>query len=199
MIWDFLKWISYFQLTGNNSNIIGFFWLIALTIFGYVRLQKHFEQNNYFPKPTGFRVKLWFLIPLLFSFLWVFLMQLLIDDGITTPVSLMFGGWSLLKNDPFTLVKLWAHKSDVYLDITVLLILFTWFGIWKFFRFTKKSFFWLILIIAFQVIVSSQHLFNYAIVTGDAHVWVFWLTYPEFRSLSGFFSASLLKKAEPQK
>lgn len=198
-IWDFLRWISYFDILKNSTNILGVFWLIALTIFGYVRFKKHFEQNGYFPKPIGARRKFWFIIPLLFSFLWGFLMQLLIDDGIATPISLLFGGWSLMGNDPFTLSKLWAHKSDVYIGIAVLLILFTWFGIWRFFHFTKKSFFWLSLLVILTIIAASQNIINFRVFQGDAHVWVFWLTYPEGRILSGFFSASLLKKAEPQK
>lgn len=195
---SFLYGVASFEVLGNKANILGFFWLIALTIVAYKRFHVYFE-NGYYPKPKGNRWKgiMWVLVLVLISWSCAWLTQLLMDDAITTPISIVFGSWKLLSVHvgEFSFLKLFLFKWDVYALIFVHIFFFSVIRLWRFFQFTKWSALCLTSAIVFQVIVSSFGIFG-------SHIWyegwdritIFWLTYPEFRIITGFFFASIIRK-----
>lgn len=203
-----LLWLSYQNFIGGHSaNILGVIWLISLMALCYQRFSKHFNLNNYYPQPPSkligsrnWRSYVWILIVLIFSFLVVFLMQMMFDDFVTTPIGILSGSWSLLAPvmGPFTFWKLLAFKWDVYAMISVYVAFLTLTKIWQFFHFTKVSAFLLILIIIYHVIVmGGLHLYYFLDLSGMARVVAYSITYPPFRVISAFFVASIIKKPMP--
>jgi len=188
------SWIANADLLHNSLNIMGLIWFVVLILLA----SKWFdaEIGNVWPKLIKQRKLFRYFILLLLAFGSIFFMQILIDDLITTPIDLVFGSWILMQPTigAFTFLKLWYFKYPVYLNMALYTTFFSLFGFWRLFCFTKKSAFWLILLIAFQVFLASQHNFDFRSLTGTAKTIAFWDSYPEFRIISGFFVASVLKK-----
>ena len=189
--------IASFEVLGNKANILGFIWLLALWFVAYKRFRGHFAKG-YFPQPQqSYKRFLWVFAVLLISFGSVFLLQLLMDDAVTTPISIAFGSWDKLMRDKgdFTLLRLFNFKWDVYGLIFSYLFFFTAARLWQFFQFTKSSLLCLVGVIVFQVAVSGMQIFgSHMFYDGWQRIWIFWLTYPEYRILSGLLFSSILKK-----
>lgn len=198
-----LQGITYMNLGENKWNILGVFWLISLCIFYYIRFKKHFT-NGYLPRPAGNphhnrkRIIAWHFVIILFAFGIVYLLQMMLDDFITTPINLVFGSWSLLTPHmgSFSFLKLIAFKWDVYCSIIIYSLFFTFFKIWRFFRFTKYSTLLLTITVVFQFILASNHVFYFLDLSGSERIFTYWVSYPWFRILTGLFCASIMKKPE---
>jgi len=202
----FLLWIANFQIFGNHANIIGFLWLLVLTTFIYSRFKGLFKKcyslrcgTCNFSRiccPNSNRNKVWHFTILSLSAYITFFFQMLLDDTITTPINLIFGSWELRQPvlGAFSVYNLWLTKFDVYLMIMLFALVFWVKGFHQFFHFTKYSIFWLSLVLFFSIIIAQTHWWTHLRFEGDMRILVFWLSYPEFRVLTGFFVASLIKK-----
>jgi hypothetical protein len=177
----------------NSLNILGMIWLFAL--IGLACFRFNFGIGKIWPKLIQ-RKWLRYFVVFFLAFGSIYFFQILIDDLITSPIDLAFGSWSLLQPmfGAFTLWKWFEFKVDVYLNMALYVTFFSLGNLWGLFTFTKKSAFWLILLIAFQVFLAVQHNYNFRFLTGDAKFWAYWLSYPEFRIISGLFVASILRK-----
>ena len=191
---EFLFFISSCELLENKANILGFIWLLTLMYFAYGRFKGHFE-NGYLPNKKTNR-KLWIIVVFLVSFYAVFMFQLIFDDLITTPINLLFGSWELRQPvlGPLTFLSFFSTKWDVWAILIIFAFFFYIKGLWQFFRFTKYSAIWLMLIIVFSFVVANQHWWTHLRYDGWMRVQVFWLSYPEYRILTGLFFSSILKK-----
>jgi hypothetical protein len=199
LIEQFLLWITYLNFGGNKWNIFGVLWLLALMAFTYKRFYAHFNLNNFFPKPAhNPRSIYWRGALILFSFTAVFLIQMIVDDFITTPINLAFGSWNLLAPHlgGFSPFKMFMFKVDVYLLMLLYAVIFGVLRIWQFYHFTKYSAVWLSLTVLFQIFLGSQHVFYFLDLTGYERLITFWVSYPWFRILTGLFAASIIKKPE---
>ncbi len=205
---QFLLWVTYANLydgskmgymgPGVRWNILGVLWLIALTAFTAKRFSTHFN-NGFFPQPENrMRALLWAFAVLLFGFLATFLIQMMMDDFITDPINLSFGSWIYLAKGrgDFSVLKFINFKWDVYMLIFIFSLVSYLTGIWRFYQFTKTSLFWLSATVVFQLILGSQHIFYFLALSGYERLTTFWVSYPWFRILTGFFGASIIKKPE---
>jgi len=125
----------------------------------------------------------------------IFFFQMVLDDFITSPINLLFGSWEL-RASVFGEFSMWnwlMTKWDVYTMITLFFLVFSTKQLWQFFRFTKQSVVWLILIIGFSLVIANTHWWTHLRYDGWMRIQVFWLSYPQFRILTGFFVASLIK------
>lgn len=193
-----LLWISYFNLGGSKWNILGILWLGALMWMSYKRFHGHF-QKGFFPQPGhNPRSKIWVGCVIAFAFTSTFLLQMMVDDFITTPINLAFGSWYLIAPHlgPFTFLKLLEFKVDVYLGIMLYSVAFYMTSLWRFYHFTKWSMLWLSLTLILQVFLASQHIFYFLDLTGYDRIYAFWMSYPWFRIFTGLLGASLIKKPE---
>jgi len=202
----FLSFVANFQLLGNHANIVGFLWLLILTVFMYSRFKGLF-RNCYSLRcstcnfsrlccPNSKRNMAWHFVILFLSAYIIFFFQMILDDTITTPINLLFGSWEMRAPvlGSFSLYNLLLTKWDVYAMILIYALVFYVKGLHQFFHFTKYSMFWLILVVAFSLVIASTHWWNHLRFDGWMRTQVFWLSYPEFRVLTGFFVASLIKK-----
>jgi len=196
---NFLLYITYMNLGGNKWNIFGVLWLLALMAFYCKRFYGHFNLNNFFPKPEkNPRSLYWRGALILFSFTAVFLVQMVVDDFITTPINLAFGSWDLLAPHlgEFSFYKLFMFKVDVYLLILLYATIFAVLRIWQFYHFTRYSALWLSLTILLQILLGSQHIFYFLNLEGSERLITFWISYPWFRIFTGLFAASIIKEPE---
>lgn len=192
-----LLWFTYAECLGNKWNILGVFWLTALVFMSMKRFEHHFDKSGIYPKPsTKSKQDLWYFSLLIFGFLSTMLLQMMIDDFITTPINLVFGSWELLVPHlgEFSFLKLLAFKWDVYALILCYSLVFYLTKVWRFYQFTKASAFWLILTVSLQIFLGSQHIFYFLNLTGYNRIYTFWISYPWFRILTGFLGASIIKK-----
>jgi hypothetical protein len=192
-----MLWLTYQELlNGQSANMVGFFWMIALVIVGSRRFAWHF-QNNGWPQPShGIKRILWILAVILFAFLFVFLLQVITDEFLTVPIALAFGSWVLMPPSmgAFTIWKLIAFKWYSYLLIAVYGSIFYLSGCWRFCHFTKKSLIWLISVMCYSIFIDANHIFYFLNLSGWTRFRAFYITYPPWRVLLGFFGASLIKK-----
>lgn len=196
-LYQFLLWVTYQELwNGHSANILGAFWLIALMIMAARRLSWHCSNIGWAQPSHGYKRVLWLFAVLLFGFLFAFLFQIVTDEFVTVPLSLAFGGWSLMVPTlgPFTIWKLIVFKWDSYMLILVYSSVFFLSGVWKFCHFTKKSLIWLIAIIVFASFIYGMGIFYFLNLSGWARIRAFWVSYPPWRILTGFLGASIIKK-----
>jgi hypothetical protein len=188
---EWLFWnIPSMEILGNAANILGLFWLLALMFIAYRRIRPTIREKDKRWKAA--------LLCLMLSFYIVFFFQMLLDDTITTPINLLFGAWEIRAPalGEFTIMKLLMTKFDVYGMIAGMVLVFYIGGIWKFLHITWKSAFWLTLVLLFSLAVAQTHWWLHLRFEGWMRVQVFWLSYPEFRILTGFLVESLIKKPE---
>ena len=195
-IYQFLSLIANAELYSNHLNIIGAIWAVTLTLFLYFRFKVNFQSYNVFPMQTKTRwhKALWFVIVFLFAIAVTLLMQYMIDDFITTPISLLFGSWSELNRGSFTFIKLLTFKWDVYASIIVFSLFFYMCGVWRLFKFTGISAVLLLMSICLTLTIASNHIWDYTAYSGTLRTEIFWLTYPEFRALTALFVISIVKQ-----
>lgn len=206
---EFLLFVANFQILGNHANILGFFWLISLSLFMYSQFKNLFRScyslrcsTCNFSRlccPRTNRRKAWHFIIFFLSGYIVFFFQMILDDTITTPINLLFGSWEMREPvlGSFSMFNLLATKWDVYAMILLFALVFYAKGLWRFFHFNKTSLFWLILVVVFSVAVAQTHWWSHLRFEGWMRAEVFWFSYPEFRILTGFFVASLVRKRAP--
>jgi hypothetical protein len=194
---QFLQWVTYAQCVGDRWNILGVLWLAALVTMSMRRFAIHYDKSGIFPKPsTKSKQDLWYFSLMIFGFLSTMLLQMMVDDFITTPINLAFGSWALLAPHlgEFSFLKLLAFKWDVYALIIVYSMVFYLTKLWRFYQFTRGSAFWLILTVSFQIFLGSQHVFYFLNLSGWERIYTFWISYPWFRIFTGFLGASIIKK-----
>ncbi len=196
MIWylEILSFIAKFDLKGNAINILGVFWVLALMIVAFKSFKTQLPHYLLEPKAQR-KVTLTFSV-LAISFVYIFLMQQCLDDLLTIPIQLLFGSWRMVETQlgSLTLFALLDYRWEIYISIITISIVFSYYGFWKLFHFTKESAFWLSATIIFQIFLASQHNFNFRELQGYDRMVAYWVSYPEFRILSGFFVASTFKK-----
>lgn len=176
----------------GSSNVLGLLWFLVLIGIVFKGFRPQFREK--FPRKYG--TFLWYFALFLISFCTVFLMQMVIDDLIQTPIDLLFGSWQLkiAQMGAFSLFKLLILKWDVYSMIFTYWLAFSVIGVWHFFHFSKKSALFLAICIAWVVLIAQTHYWSHLRFEGWMRIQVYWLTYPEFRILTGFFIASIVKK-----
>ncbi len=191
--YELLHFIAYFDFKYGALNVLGAFWFLVLIIVASRRFIPQFRV--YLPQPPGKKKIFWWVAILCFAYATIFLAQQIFDDFITWPLGILTGAWSLLEPSlgPMTVFKLFAIKWDVYLTIAMSLFIFTYYGLWRFFQFTKWSLFWSTLVIVFSIYLAVNGQWNYRIQYVD-HTIPFWLTYPESRIMTGFLISSVIKK-----
>lgn len=198
IIEQLLQWFTYVELWpgGKAANLFGVLWLIALTFVASRRFSWHFSELGW-GKPSKLPKRaLWIFAIILFGFLSTFLLQIITDEFISVPMGLVFGSWNLLAPHlgAFSLWKLIQFKWDSYLLILVYSSVFYVSGVWKFYHFTKESLIWLIVLLGFTFFLNSQGIIYFLNLSGWARIRNFWLSYPEWRIITGFLGASIIKK-----
>jgi hypothetical protein len=170
---------------------------MALIVMSMRRFEIHFQNSGIFPKPSSkSKQDLWYFSLMIFAFLSTMLLQMMVDDFITTPINVAFGSWDLLAPQfgQFSFLKLFLFKWDVYALIVCYSLIFYLTKVWRFYQFTKASAFWLICTVSLQVLLGSQHVFYFLDLTGYDRIYTFWISYPWFRIFTGFLGASIIKK-----
>jgi len=196
---EFLIFVINLNLIGDHAHLFGFLWLSALTFTFYLRL-KHLMPAAQVDPNAGRIRKLWAnRKPLFTAFAIGWFIQLSIDEFVTFWINLLSGSWSMveLQLGSFTLTKLLWFKADCYFQWVFIFFVFTISNTWQYLQATKRALFWLILIILFQSTLSVLHIWNHHPYQGTELIIVFFLTYPEFRTLTGFFGSNIVRK--PQK
>lgn len=191
-LYDLLDWFAHAELLGNRYNILAVAWALILTFTIYKRIK---GMNPLFKKElTGFKRS---AIAFGVAGMTVYFLQLLIDDFITTPIDTAFGSWSLMVGyGNFTLMKILLFKADIYLMIVLLFLGFTMLDLWQMFHWTRWSTIALVSLIGFQIVLAYAHYWNQWQYSGVEMVKEYWLSYPEFRVLSGLFVASIIRKSK---
>jgi len=118
------------------------------------------------------------------------------DEGVTMPLNLLSGSWQLLENlgaGPFTFTKLLIFKWPAYLELVIIIALFTAQKTWRYFRITRDALFWLFLMVLFQGSLSCLHIWNRHMYDGWQLILVFFSATVVFRILAGFFGVSLIQ------
>lgn len=191
-LYQILLWLANAEIFNGSSNILGLIWLLLLMWIMYNRFKPQFREM--FPKK--YETKLWYFALILITFCTVFLMQMMIDDLIQTPIDLIFGSWQLkaAQMGAFSLYNLLLLKWDVYSMILIYSLGFSTIGVWHFFHFDKKSGILLAAVILWIAMVAQTHYWSHLRFDGWMRIQVYWLTYPEFRILTGFFIGTIVKK-----
>lgn len=196
---QFLLWITYLNVYPGSQkmNILGVFWLISLMFIAVKRFSWQFTNIQDWKKPEEkSRGYLWTFAILLFTFIAVFMWQIIIDDLITVPINLAFGSWPVMVpgRGAFSIEKLFIFKWDNYAYLAISGSLFYLAGIWKMYHFTKASLIWLSITIVDVVLLASMHVFIFITLSGYDRLFAFWVSYPWFRIFTGFLLASMIKK-----
>ena len=194
---EILTFIANSDLSKSGAgalNILGALWLLILMVLTYMRLKPQFSSS--LPKPKGHKKLIWFFCLVALSYTYIFLMQQILSEVLEWNIFLAFGSWSLVESyvGPLSLLKVLNNRAEMYISIILICFVFTYYGFWRLFHFTKESAFWLLATIALLVLLGSQHNYNFRVLQGYDRMIAFWLSYPEFRILTGFFVASTLKK-----
>ena len=189
-------WIINLNLIGDHGHIIGFLWLIALIITFFKRLKDLVPGKH--DQPTRWKSILSYRKVAAISFSIAWFIQVMVDECITFLFNLASGAWSMIEfqKGAFTIEKLFWMKADSYFQIALFFFVFTIANVWQYFHVTKRTLFWLSLVMLYQGILAYLHIWNHHAYTGTPLILVFFLTYPEFRILTGFLGSNLVKKPE---
>ena len=198
LIYGVASWIANMDFMNNSLNILGMIWLVALIFLACQRFNIEIENlGGIWPKLQRQRKLVRAAILFVLAFGTIYFFQILIDDLITTPIDLGFGSWILLQPwlGPFTIWKLFMFKVNVYLNMLLYFFFFSVCGLWPLLKFNRKSAFWLCLLIAFQLVLSIQHNYNFRSLMGAAKTFSFWESYPEFRIILAYLWPAYSGKA----
>lgn len=195
---EFLIWLANFNFIQDHAHLFGFLWLAALILTFYPRLKKMMPQPKLDPNASFLR-KLWAnRKPLITAFAIAWFIQLSIDEFVTYWINLLSGSWIMIEKyyGAFSILKLAWVKSDCYFQWLFIFFIFTISNTWQYLQITKRALFWLSLVILMQSILSVLHIWNHHAYQGMELVIVFYSTYPVFRTLTGLFGSSIVRKPE---
>lgn len=188
---------TYLDVQAGRMNILGAFWFFALTMFTFRRFRIYYKEGKIFQNRSS-KLRRFFSYVIVFAIsgFSIFLIQMLFDDALTTPMNLLFGSWTLVQAQagPFTIWKLIESKWDVYIMISLIVVYFATQDFWKWFQFSKWSLLWLSIIIAYQIALSYFHIFQFRGLPEDIRIRNYWITYPEWRTLTGLFVTTIIRK-----
>ncbi len=192
-IYDFMYWITTLQLYGNRMNILGALWFLTVILYTYIQIRQPF---NSFREKMG-KKKLNRLEMFVISVIPVTLLHFVTDE-INTAIYLMFGGWEAFgaKDIPFSWEALWSMKFDVYISSVALILSIYFLYIYKFFKVTKASLFW---IGSFSIMAFSAHSImvgDFVLFQGWDRFWRFWIFYPLSYFIISMLFLSMIKKRE---
>jgi len=192
-VWRILSWIANCQLAGNDANIIGLLWAVALSFVGYNHLRK-FHSSSF---GVNSKKSYFWLIPFLFSITLVVYIQDIVDITIITPIALAFGRWVEMPNyvQPLSIYNFLC----VYWNVLLTIGLFTYFylkqNFLKFLHFTRESLALVFGIAIFYIAITNYFgVWNYNLLVDPLRTVYFWILYPEIRILWGLLYLSILKK-----
>lgn len=188
-LWDFLSWVANCQLIFNDVNIVGVLWAVTLTLFAFHRF------NQLETKKSKVHILISFFLAVT-SVVWI---NHVIDLGVVTVVAVFAGRW--IEMIPIVGPLTVSSFLYVFWNVIIAILLFTVFfwqnKVFRFFHFTKQSFFLLSTMVLFYASVTAFfNVWNYNLLADPLRTTYFWGMYPGLRILWGLLFVSIIKKPD---
>jgi len=174
LIFNPIETIPFIQLAGSRINIVGFIWIVSLTLAtgNKIKKSKPFRDYN-----RTFRL----LLATLVSFILVYMFYKIIDSLWQIYQILSGHAYMVSANLPsWSWTFYWLNFGlTLIIMVAISLLFFKMFDLRKNFKARTVSLLFAVITIAVWTYQLTYFPFDYASILGQQRITLFWATYPE--------------------